>query len=247
MFCRDAITTNETWETGLLSLIGLDIATWSRYGLVVYLAVSNQSINHKRPVKGVLDKLNLGSLADPDFQLPSTLSQSQMQLLAHYAGVLRSLNLDWSNLVPSDWYPRTSEGARAFRHIQNMDVDEKADNGVRGSTNPPLAWLALPLTLRLPHLSKLWDLWIPYMQSGAFDYSATDHFRRALLGAVHWREMQFDFRNCVFTMQRFHTVAKLLTSIGLSIDTLDNWRTRVWDNKTPLTHRPGFTCSKYMI
>jgi hypothetical protein len=128
-----------------------------------------------------------------------------------------------------------------------MDVDDSTDNGKRGETIPPLAWLALPLTLRLPRLSKLWDMWIPFMQAGVFGSSDTKRFQRALMGAVHWRDMQFDFRSCMFKMQQSHTVATLLVSIGLNINTLDKWRAQVCGNKQRLQHRPGFTCSKYTI
>jgi hypothetical protein len=143
---RKAMLSHDTFEEGLMSLLGLDpsdVKAWAPYGLVCYLAVTPMSINWKAPFAGILSELNMGWRTDAGFTMPEALNEAQMELLHKYATCLRreGRGLEWSQLLPTDWFPSTSEADIEQVSIANLDVDTCRDNTHRGAKLPPLGFV----------------------------------------------------------------------------------------------------------
>lgn len=222
------MATHGTFEEAALSLLGLDPKVWAPYGIVVYMAVSNQSINFKKPFHGILQQLGLGSMADPGFQLPAMLTQGQMVLLHQYATELFKASyadraLHWSCLSPAGWLPPTLAATQLNCQAVSMDVDEALDKKLRGDSFPPLAWLAMNALQRSIHLACLWALWAAYFTWCQHTHEWLQRFLGVLMTAIDWEGISFDFDTCSLTPMRLHTPATLLQSMQLDHDTLDQY------------------------
>jgi hypothetical protein len=245
------MTPYETFEEGALYLLGLDPTVWAPYGVVVYMAVSQQSINFKQPFRGIIQQMGLGNITDTNFSLPSALSQQQMTLINLYAKQLQTttcskIPLDWSCLCPAAWHPPTLASTVILASIFNMDVDEAIDNKLRSDIVPDLAWLALPPAHRGRHLSEILALWQPVIYQGQHEHATLQKFWGVLLSLCEWNAACFDFKACSFTNTMTHTpvtMGWLLEAIHLDHVTMDQLRLNA-TNSLVFVAKDGRKCGK---
>lgn len=252
--CRNAMKLYETFEEGALYLLGLDPAVWAPYGVVVYMAVSQQSINFKQPFRGIIQQMGLGNITDINFSLPSALSQQQMTLINLYATHLQATTcsktpLDWSCLCPFAWSPPTIASTATLSSIFSMDVDEAIDNRLRSDCVPNLAWLALPPAHRWRHLSEICALWQPLLHQGQHEHAMLQKFWGVLLSLCEWNTACFDFEACSFTNTMTDipvTMGWLLEYIHLDHVTMDQCRLNA-ANSLLREARDGRQCGKQQL
>lgn len=182
---QQALLANGTFEEAMLSLLGVD-PCWARYGLVCYLAVSPLSVNFKSTARPLLQRLGLGMQYDEDFKLPDDLTVEQMSLLHEYAKVLQDPSLDWSCLLPMDWYPRSLLGTQTMAAIDNVDIDEASDNQVRG-TALPFGFMMRPRDWRQKPFIELAAAWEATIEECS-GYAMTDLFK---LSDVELQDVNF--------------------------------------------------------
>lgn len=227
---QQAVIDHETFEEALLYLLGLKVSDWAPLGPVVYMAVSSQSINHKQPFQGMLERLGLGSFNDPDFNMPTHLTDHQMAVLYEYANALLdpAYDLEWSCWFPMGWVPKTKAGAMSAAHINNLDVDQAVDNKDRGCSSPSLGVMMCPVEQRLRRLIKFAvPAYGSLCQCSLQDFKGLMRFISTAPSWMNWTLQPTSDTVYAFTSppEATHTPETLLQHVfGCDMKTLDSYR-----------------------